>query len=359
MDKKLKPLVLEGSPRERGKIHGEMLRAEINERLEVDRYSSSLFENSGSFDEFVDMFFQETEFIEAVKKWTPDLLEEVNGIAEGAGVDQNLIFLLQLGDEISRFHQYKGYNLVKPPSCSSIGCNRVANIPSMQGQNLDTSLDSRGFETILHIKERKNPIESLIIGRSGQIGYFGLNNSPLALNLNTINCNFSFDGLPLAFICRKILQLSSIDESVEFLKSIKHAVGQNFMIGDKERIVDYEASANEVSQFIPRKNYKYIYHTNHPLSNKDIIKGYKPSENTLSRYQFLDIRMGNSITPIELKNLQLILSSHFGPICAHYPENNGFVAQTWISNISVLSDNPELHIAVGYPCKNKFFKYSF
>ena len=36
---------------------------------------------------FVKKFLQRTDFTTAMQKWTPDLLEEVNGIAKGAGVD--------------------------------------------------------------------------------------------------------------------------------------------------------------------------------------------------------------------------------------------------------------------------------
>ena len=42
---------------------------------------------------------RETDYVSAISRRTPDLLEEVRGIAAGAGVDPDLLFALQLLDE--------------------------------------------------------------------------------------------------------------------------------------------------------------------------------------------------------------------------------------------------------------------
>jgi len=63
--------------------------------------------------------------------------------------------------------------------------------------------------------------------------------------------------------------------------------------------------------------------------------------------------------PISLENMKHILSSHYGPICTHDPQYLAFTDRTWVSVISVLSEDPEFHVAVGNPCENPYFRYEF
>ena len=355
MRKKLEPIVLDGTPLNRGKIHGETLQKNIWEMLDQGAYFYSIFKMN--LDDFVDQFYEETDHINAVKKWAPNLYEELQGIAQGAGVDLKVLFMHNCGDEVLRFLQAKGIELGKL-GCSSIGCNKTALYPAMQGQNLDTFLALRGFETLFYIKESTD-LHIMTVGWSGNLGPFGMNNVPIALNLNTIDCNYSMNGLPLQFVGRKILEQTSLENVIKFMQSIQTGAPQNYMFGDKEQILDYEGSANAFTQYFPFENYQYIYHTNHPLANKDTMDGYKPNENTLSRFNFLEKRMRYARYPISLENMKHILSSHYGPICAHDPQYLALISRTWVSVISVLSEDPEFHVAFGNPCENPYFRYGF
>jgi hypothetical protein len=79
---------LKGSPRVRGLAHGETLRAHIHELF--GKWKENIRQDMHMDpDVFLEQMVSETDFIPAVKRWTPELLEEVEGIAEGAGVDFN------------------------------------------------------------------------------------------------------------------------------------------------------------------------------------------------------------------------------------------------------------------------------
>lgn len=94
----IRVLVLEGRARERGRIHGETLRSEI--RSMVGAWKQDIHDDLGMDpDLFLEEFIAETDFLPAIRRWTPDLLEEVEGIAEGAGVPFGTIFSRQLSDE--------------------------------------------------------------------------------------------------------------------------------------------------------------------------------------------------------------------------------------------------------------------
>ncbi len=83
LGKEIQVLVLEGSPYERGLTHGKTLKKDIHEVVAL--WKAQLASQSKTdADAFIETFLEETNFAPAIEKWTPDLLEEVRGIADGA-----------------------------------------------------------------------------------------------------------------------------------------------------------------------------------------------------------------------------------------------------------------------------------
>ena len=104
--KDFRVIMLEGSAKERGRAHGETLRKDI--QAMVGEWKEQIYQDLQLDPEcFLQQLVEETNFLPAVKRWTPALLEEVEGIAEGAGVDFNTIFARQLSDEELWFRMEK------------------------------------------------------------------------------------------------------------------------------------------------------------------------------------------------------------------------------------------------------------
>ena len=122
-------VVLEGSAYERGKMHGEKLKDEITELVKI--WKSNLRDTYKiDPDKFIGDFIDQTDYLPAIKEFTPDLLEEVRGIAEGCGIDFNTMYVFQLVDE----YWLNGGDL-KVEHCSSLGMNRNDIDPACVGQN--------------------------------------------------------------------------------------------------------------------------------------------------------------------------------------------------------------------------------
>ena len=103
-EKKLLVLTLTGDPRERGLSHGEEMREEIACHLELWR--EDLAKDTGmSPADYLDKFYAETDFFPAIEQFTPDLLEEVRGIAEGSRQDFRVVLIRQMSDEDPWFRQ--------------------------------------------------------------------------------------------------------------------------------------------------------------------------------------------------------------------------------------------------------------
>jgi predicted choloylglycine hydrolase len=243
------------------------------------------------------------------------------------------------------------------------------------GQNLDFSF-KKGSEVLLHIKHQGSELEELAFSFAGFIGTTGMNNVPLGLCANSLlQLNPQTDGLPVPFIIRGVLGQSKYEHAAQFIKKIKHATGQNYIVGTIDRIADFECSSNKVSRFIPPEGENRIYHTNHPLINDDLDQGlFRKSRtytqlmaNSQKRLETLKTRLKDTSKGISVDDVKAILCSHddpHNPICIHQtkkPGEFGFGDTHFTSGSLVmeLSKNPKLHLAPEPPCQNEYEVFQF
>jgi hypothetical protein len=113
--RELKVLHLAGSAYERGVQHGRQLRSEI--ATLVSLWKDDLRKQAKTDpDSLIKSFLGETDFMPSIERWTPDLLDEVRGIAEGAGQPFETIFAFQLVDELWVFEDKRAAD-----RCTSMG----------------------------------------------------------------------------------------------------------------------------------------------------------------------------------------------------------------------------------------------
>ena len=349
-------LELTGTPKQRGQIHGETLRDLVYEAVESWKYF--IQQTTPPIDRTIDALVNRSHFLEAVKKWTPQLLEEVEGIAEGSNMPFNDIFALQLMDEGGWF----GRKLDQPDyeRCTSLGGNQVGDQPAILAQNLDWINIFKNLEVIFRIKGENRRPEMLVPSIPGVIGTCGLNELGMGVCTNAMwhFLNHSDAGLPVNFIVRQVLEMKTLDEVITFLQTIQHASGENYLVSDRTQVLDFECSANQVKQFIPFEDAQVVYHTNHPLVNDDLI--YPPGSTGTSshdRMKYLEFRLKNPSKRFTLETAKAILRSHNGPICSHQ-SYKGISGETEISVIYVLNDPPELLITKGPPCLTEYQRFT-
>lgn len=352
----LRVLVLEGAPYNRGLNHGKMLKKEIHTLVEKWKADINKTHKMDA-DRFIAEFVRATDFISAIKKHTPDLLEEVKGIADGAGIDFNTMYAFQLVDEVWVIGEEIARN-----RCTSFGVRKTEKNPTYNAQNLDIPLFYHGYQTLLHIKDPERKLESFVFTFPGFIGANGLNNRPVSVNVNAImQLEHSSDGLPVAFIVRGVLEKETYADAVKFLHTIKHAAGQNYIIGDVENMNSFECSENKVTKFIPFEGANFTYHTNHPLTNDnystELLEHLKAENKTPQEYEPYCFRFqslkenfrDNSVT-FDVEKVKTIFRSRDWKI--NRPSTFG-------CTIMVTSDNPELYISAGRPDEEPFFIFTF
>jgi isopenicillin-N N-acyltransferase-like protein len=367
----LEVLILEGPPKKRGQIHGEGLRAKIQKNISL--WKESVQKSTGMKpDAYIAQFMRDTDFLPAIKKWTPALLEEVEGLAEGAGIDFDTMYAYQLGDEHYWYIRNKRLGVPISPAagCSALGVSKEGDRFPLLAQNMDIESYYDGTQTLLHIKYPGSSLESLVFTIAGYLALTGLNNRPLGICCNTLlQLNYSPDGLPVAYIVRAVLEKSNLKEAGEFLRGIKHASGQNYTIGDAQGVAAFEGSANKVSQFIPFQGSTRVYHTNHPLANDDqsvyqeIMKKSPPQKkdsgqsNSEVRFDFLAKKLADPSRTITVEMIKSILGSDEVPIC--FRNKPGDDGMTFGCLIMELSPHPVLHLSPGPPCDTEFQTFRF
>jgi len=368
-------LTLSGTPRNRGNVYGETLKTKIRSLVSV--WKDSLAEQyNTSPDEYIDEFVEKTRFTKAITLWTPGLLEEVKGIAESVNIDYKTFYAFQLWDEEWWFGRNKNFGFPVPMAdkCSTMGSCGQKSIPSLLGQNLDIPGISDNHQVLLHIKHGDSDLESLVFTISGYIGMMGLNNKAVGVCVNALlQLNQRGDGLPVAYVVRGVLEQKSYREAVNFIHAIKHASGQNYIIGGTEKVASFECSANKVSRYVPYEGAKRVYHTNHPLVNDDqelynkILESLPPGRriprgpsNSEIRFRALEKRFKNPEKKITVDNVKEALSSRdhpVHPVCVDRRESGGGL--TAGSLVMELSESPVLHYAPGPPCKVPYGEYRF
>jgi hypothetical protein len=348
-------LHLNGTPYENGFQHGMIMKNRIIEL--VGLWKKDIEKSYQiSADVFIKIFLDSTDYIPAIKKWTPDLLDEIKGISAGSGIDFNTIFAFQLIDEI-----WTNARLINiPHHCTSVGINnyKKGRGSNYIAQNIDITPFYHGFEILLDIKDKDSSSRRLVTTFVGYIGANGLNNN-IGITENTLpDLKSSLSGLPVCCIARGVLEKTSFEEAVNFIKTIKHASGQNYIVGSKHDIISLECASDLITEYWPDSTKDYTFHANRPLTNNSYHPAYLVYLKALygsipESISFSDERL-ESIKNIILNNKHTNLVTikdalSKKPIC----NSNTFVSTIMEFN----NDYSELRISPGKPDSTEYIVF--
>lgn len=360
-DRNIRMLVLVGSPYNRGLIHGQTLKNEIGEVIQLWKKDDIEKRFSVDADSFVSDFLETTDFIPAIRRWTPEILEEVKGISDGSGIDFNTMLVYQFPDE-----QWRNGGDVIAERCTAVGVNKQGERPTYVAQNMDAAPSYyHRYKVLLHIKHEDSDLESFVFTIPGLIALNGMNNKSIAITCNTLSqLEYARDGLPVTCILRGVLKQNTLKEAEQFIHDVRHACGQFYVVGGPEKALGFECSANKVSQFIPYEGADRTYHTNFPLVNdnygarylerlKELNRTVEEGAYYCYRFEALEKRLKDSSKMIDLDTIKSTLSSR--------DSEKKPISNKWTlgCSIMILSDNPEFHLAPGRPDLTPFTIFRF
>ena len=369
-NKKMPVVELSGDGYQRGLQHGKTLKKEIAEIF--SKWKDNIKINTKQNPDSVIMqFYIATNFIPAIKKWTPEIYNELKGISESSGQSFRDVLCFQLVDEfwvyLDKLENTKNHH------CSAIGVAATSSHSAYVAQNMDLESFMNGYQILLHIAANKNEPEQYVLSCAGLIGLIGINSKSIGVCVNTLmELKASTDGLPVAFVVRGVLLQKDRANALKFVKTIKHASGQNYIIGTIDSVYDFEASAGKVERFLPNaSNPLIVYHTNHAIvndnikpwyieSHKQIVAGEMKNDNSVVRFTSLKSRLNLpaiNISDSAIKNTLRSKDDLQNPVCRAY--KNGNPIFTFSSVLMTFGKSPSMQLTNASPDQSEYILHTF
>jgi len=284
-------LTLRGTPAERGETHGEAMRDSIAGAFEAWKESVAPSMNP---DEFIGRLVNDTGFLSAAKTHTPDLVEEVQGIAVGSNQPFEAMFAWQLVDEGWWYLAELTGELKPLEKCSALTINHDGHGLVAQTQDLDRHYDHA------HVMLRTFDPEGLEIltpSIAGLLALNGVNSAGLAVGITTLSpLAHSPNGLSSGFVLPRLLRCRSVEEALDVLRRTPLASGNSFILGQRDRSVIVEVSSDAVD--IDTDGNRAV-HTNHPLTQNPVWD-YARFASSTERFDQLDKTVRTDSTLAEL-----------------------------------------------------------
>ncbi|RAL06674.1 putative acyl-CoA:6-aminopenicillanic-acid-acyltransferase [Aspergillus homomorphus CBS 101889] len=252
-------IVLSGTPREIGLQHGEQLQSQIKNQLAV---YGAMFQHTSkiSWDAVLDLA---EEFRATLAQSTPDLLAEMQGIADGAGVSLLDIVALNCRSEIS-FGKFSD-------GCTSLSLHRQGR-GRILAQNWDFTTQVQKNLALVEIVQTDKPVIYMVT-EAGLVGKIGFNSAGVGTCLNAIRAHPCLSSkLPIHIALRLCLESVSVEAAIQKLSSLGGvASSQHILIADSTVALGLELSPLG-DDHIAEDEYGMITHTNHFLLNRKVIE---------------------------------------------------------------------------------------
>lgn len=289
---------------------------------------------------------------EILAQHTPELLDEIRGLAEAAELDYDALATLALTAP---------FDPGKVPSCSiaAVMPGRTVGGRLIVGRNYDMFYDvsKDGATTFRTYPQGGNASVGncdIWVGRED-----GLNEAGLFVGMTGIHLPGLKPGLAFWFIVRHILdRCATVDEAVEFIQDAPHAQSAAYLLADGSgKGVVAETTTEGVELRYPEDGLLIL--TNHAVC--PALAG-KDSESTCladshSRYNRLRESLEGSQV-VDVEAVKQALSDHEGGVCSHGVDPSGRRYGTLWSLVGCPGER-KLDIAEGHPCRAKYRTVSF
>ena len=286
-----------------------------------------LLENKKVFKKNFARYLSESQkFLTVTVKYFPQYIEELEGLAKGAAVSFEELFLVN-NREIA------DHSLLS----AELGHCTIVAIPQnggyLVGHNEDWDIDALDHLYLADVNINGTKMYGLnyvynIIGDSVAVNNYGL--------IEAVNELYHDDeqvGVPKNFVARAILDCKTLEEAEELMQRIPRASGFNHVLVQGSRLWNIESSAKEY--VIEKIEGQKFVHTNHYLTElKRIDKG---NQESVARYD----KVKQLLTDINsIDDMKRILSDRTGPrICR----------EGTIGSVIIDMCNNVAHIAYGQP----------
>ncbi|MEV6756248.1 C45 family peptidase [Streptomyces sp. NPDC051214] len=364
------PLIeISGTPAGRGRQYGEAVRPQLHAALAY--YEEAFGQSSGlTWDQVT---ARATRWLEPVRDYAPHLLEEMRGIAEGAGVTLPDILALNARGEVIYDRSFAAMQAKETAADEepADGCTSFAVYGEASGdghvwagQNWDWRAGVADTVVMLRVVQPPHPTLIMQV-EAGQIGRQGANSAGIALNANGLGGRFSDAiGLPQTVVRRSVLDQHTITDALDVLCRTRAHIASNALLTCREGFaVDLETTPAGHGWMYPTDG--LLVHGNHYQAGVPaaIAADYRPmSSDSLVRVPRAEQGLGalRSSTGADesRKIIKQAMSDHLGhpeSLCTH-PDPRKPEVKHWSTLVSSCVDltGGDYHVTAGTPCDRDY-----
>ena len=264
-----------GPPRERGLDYGRQAAARVHESEEI--YVRAMERRGFRWGEVKRLA---REFVPAVADLGQRYVDEMEGIAAGAGVGLETVIVVNARSEIFNGRSPDARRAADA-AMPTEGCTGALALGSatregrlIHGQNWDFNAECVHSAVVLRVRY-DNGASLMTFVEAGGLARSGFNDLGIAVTANSLKSDRDFDrrGVPLSIVRRRILEARTFAEAIGAVTSVDRAIANNMMlsaaVGDEA--IDLETVPGDVFPLWPDEA-GLMVHANHFRSSAGLAK---------------------------------------------------------------------------------------
>ncbi|GLQ06211.1 C45 family autoproteolytic acyltransferase/hydolase [Sneathiella chinensis] len=273
-------LDLSGPALSRGRQHGEQMAKSIHSNIQTYR---NRFLLGGATRERISA--EAEKWAERFRRHDPEYFEEMQGIAEGAGVALSDIAMLNARYELSySLYTSEAAALNTIPSHEPEGCTSFGMQPeyttsgeTLMGQNWDWLEGLLGNMCLLRVRSDEHPTYMVLTQAGIVCGMIGLNEEGIGLCVNGLSAHGDGEELhhrPFHMRVRDILRSRTLDSALKVIVSTDRVCSTNWVVGQKGgEVLNLETSSRVVHTLYPQNG--LVTHGNLFISKDGIVSDFE------------------------------------------------------------------------------------
>lgn len=296
-----------------------------------------------------DVLKKTREFLPLFEQYSPSMVQELRGIAEGARIPFEEALLLQIRGEV--IYAIAG-------GCSSFVLSRDATKDGeiIIGQNWDYPIDL-DLMVVLHLSPEDGPAQ-LMLTFAGLTSYLGINAAGIGNFANALPWGWCEVGIPHYPFKWRVFQQTSLDGLRRLCDETKTVQPGNYVFCDSSgEIADVELTPEGAVWLEDKEG--FFVHTNHFLGEPFASRPDLPPfvEDSVPRYHRLYGLVKESYGKISVPLMRSFLSDHDNypvSLCRH----EEFPGPSTAASLIAQPERGLLHICAGNPCEGDYVTYS-
>jgi isopenicillin-N N-acyltransferase-like protein len=344
-----------GSHREIGRQYGEACRDLIRRHLDLalDRLQRiSHVEADAAYERAL-------QFREPVMRFAPFFDEEIEGVADGAGLTLAQAYLLQIRAEVAAPAIWDGQVIDGADECTTFAAlaETTRNGVALAGQNADLPALYKEIAVVAEMRPDDRPA-TLMLLPAGQISYIGINDRGMACFANFLTCDGWRTGFPRYFYSRLALMHETVDAGIAAIRGVERASSRNMLLLDSHgSAADLETTPTRDARLDPVNG--FVTHANHYTASELLEEersGTEAIANSTVRQARMDSLLNEHRGRLDAEAMQAVLRDREtapDALCRAPADNTTYDTITFASVIAEPSIG-NLRVAVGPPHEHEY-----